>query len=235
MRLNVQAVLDTPEEKEHLKRSAVKKRVLTLTAIAVVAIIARILIKDPPPPKAPAHHEKVRYLPGVIDNLTPAQKAKIDPLVLAELEAASSEFNEKKQREQYEAFAQKRAVEEWNKKLEDLKKIQKQLVVKYKVREYHSPTVAEKKELQKTILVRFKGGGYIKAQKAYAKKGNVNLEMDASMAAQFPQKMVSQITPDALNWQEPVPQGQVKLKPGHGMTIIVAKSIAGRITAKPEL
>jgi len=90
----------------------------------------------------------------------------------------------------------------------------------------------ERVDRSKKMLVRFKGGGYIKAEKTWKKNGQIIIQYDRTLIAGIPKDRVASVTMNAVTWKEPVPRGQVRLKPARGITITLSRESARRISIR---
>ncbi len=229
---------DTPEEIEQKNRQARAQRFRKLAIILVICVGARFLIKNPEQPKTPERrYDKVRYVPGMLDNLPKSAIDKMDPKLVAQIRKAETdarierlmgrgEFKgtykapdaplpnttgEEEQRQMQFAFAKRRNVN------------------------VHLKEMEEQADVRKTTLVRFKSGGIIRAEKAVAQTPGYEISVDRSMVARLPRQMVASVMENALDWKEPVPAGFVQLKPVKGITITISKETAKRITIQKSL
>jgi hypothetical protein len=209
----------------------------SLIVIAVVAAGARMLIKDPPPPKQVDRSQfKVRYVPGMLENLPKSALDKMDPKLLADIRKA--EMEARMAQDFNPTMYAKGAYKPSNVPLENQSALETQKQYAYSnARRNAKIRMTEPEEpvdTRRTTLVQFTSGGAIKAEKASAGRAGVDMDFGKTMQARVPQKMVARITPNSLEWKEPIPRGFVELKPARGITITVAKETARRITvSKP--
>lgn len=237
MKINV--IRETPEEREIRIRTQTKKRIAILASVCIVCVLARILIPKPPPPKAPDHTDKpFKALPGLLEKIPEATKAKMDPKIIAQLKKADEEAAKIKQGNIPDAIANKPYIppELPAENLEDKEKM-KEIIYQYakrqRIREITQE--AEAASSSKTMLVLFKRGGHVKAEKANTTPSYVSIEIDRNMAVQVPTNLVKSVTANAATWEEPVPRGEKRLKPAKGITIQVSAATAKRITVKKRI
>jgi hypothetical protein len=88
----------------------------------------------------------------------------------------------------------------------------------------------EQPDPSKTTVVLFKNGGHLKTQKSLVQGDTLDIRFDKTIRAQMPATLVHTIEENALNWQEPVPRGQVRIKPAKGITLTLGKDMAKRIS-----
>lgn len=214
------------------KNAAQRRRFLLVTC--VLAIGARFLIKDPPPQKTPDRSQKsVRYVPGMLEDLSPSAMAKMDPKILAQMKIAQAKY---KQEMQAAASAKGKIIyrptdaplanladEEEVRQTQFIYEKKKQLQIR-----------AAKKmnpiDLTKDMLVRFQSGGAIKAEKTKPLTRDLQIQVDRTILATLPNKMVSTVQSNAAKWKEPIPAGFVQIQPANGITITVSRETAKRIS-----
>ncbi len=228
-------IIDT---REYQKRVSTQKRIVFFSVLIVVSLIARFIVKDPEPIKKAVHtNVKVRYLPGMLDNMPVAQRSKLSPEQIAKFLEAD-ENAKKGLSKPAEALALnpfQPPIEMKIARAEEKPILPVAETPEPTKRPRFKPKVEEPRDLTKPMLVFFRSGGVIQVAKASREKDNVNIEVDRSMAAGFPGTMVKEINENAATWTEPVPSGHVKLKPARGITVIVQKEIASRISVRSDL
>jgi len=197
MQLNMGAFHDSPEERERLKRQATQKRLKILSVFVVVAVLARLFIKDPPPPK-PQPIKATRYLPGVLERMKPSQRARLSPDVLAKLQEADLEAKNKKEAS---TALVKRTYDDKDFLIAKLKEQEENLKLILPKTKYGLKKMIESektKDNTKPMLVLFRGGGYIEAKEAYpiGPKG-IHIEVDKSLTAEIPKGFLERMSNDA--------------------------------------
>ncbi len=236
IQLQLSAFQDSPEQREQNQRSAMRKRIILLVSALSLAIGARLIIKDPPPPKmVDRSKDEIRYVPGMLDALPASERVKLDPKVVAKM----MEVDENARRG-IKPFPQGTAIAglPTTYKPADPLFEEEQEAVQYKQnltynlqrRRKDKETVAEQVDTTKTMVVQFRNGGYIRAEKAAEHINQVRIWVNRSLTAQYPTEMVSTIRTNGLSWQEPIPVGFVKMKPAKGITITIRKDTAQRIS-----
>lgn len=237
IQLDITALQDSPEERELRRRNATRRRIMVLGSTLGLAVLARVLIKDPQPPAPPDYsQDEIRYIPGMLDSLPPSERDRLDPKIIArmiqtdenarrgqlpstetmlaqgEYQPAEPKFETDIEAEKYKdkvfAYAKRRRIE----------------------MEIEKAQMAQ--DLTKTMLVRFHGGGYVKAEKIGQRGHSTDIRIDKTISAQIPNQMILSVSANALTWKEPVPSGFVRLKPAKGITITVHKEIANRISVR---
>jgi hypothetical protein len=218
------------EEMEQNKRAATRKRIKILALVGVVCVIARLVIKNPPPPKPRDLTDvQVQYTPGLLESMPLSVKKKMDPIILAKLELAQKEY----ERGQITVpdRARYRPAEMPMQNKEDVEAYHQQVFIYEKRRQSIEVKKEQKmRDISKATLVQFSSGGYIKVERANQSQKGVHIEYDRSVLASLPKRMVSSINENALDWEAPVKNGFVRLKPARGITVTVAKNTAKRIT-----
>ncbi len=205
-------------------------------AITVLAIGARLLIKDPEPPRTPPRTAPIRIAPGVLQNLPQHVQDKLDPQVLAALRRADQDALEA--RETAVARSDYRPAETPLRNIEDEEAYRKEVFVSAKRRqlmERQKENVILARDLSKPMLVRFRRGGTIRAEQARMIKDKVEIFYDKTLLAGVPRRSVLSVTEEGLTWKEPVPIGFVKIKPAKGITVTVKQGTAKRITIKKSV
>jgi hypothetical protein len=226
------APLSFAEERDNRKQAATRKRVVILLVACGVVIVARFFIKDPPPPKPPDHANKpFKAMPGMLKNIPLTEQAKMNPEMLAKLREA--DLNALNKKPVGTALAQ--AYKPMEPALENLK--DKEMAEEFRYQYAKRRKISEQKhqeaealDLTKVMLVRLANGRYLKAERANTTTASVSIQMNRAIVANLPKKMVTSVSEDALSWVEPVPKGQVRLKPAKGITITVNENTSKRIT-----
>jgi hypothetical protein len=236
-------MMETPEERDLRRRANTFRRVKILSVVCLLTIVARIFIKPPPPRKSPLHNDKpFRAIPGVLNNLSERDKAKLDPVLIAKLkeadEKAITEFTQSK-----EALAKKqetyKAIQTAMVNVEDQQATKEQLFMFEQRRQKQLEARQERMEpvdTSKKMLVHFRRGGTVKAEQASYETDKVRIVVNRSLQARVPKSMVNTISENAVTWKEPIPTGYQEIKPAPGITMVVEKSIVKRITfQKPKI
>jgi hypothetical protein len=92
--------------------------------------------------------------------------------------------------------------------------------------------IIKQQDLTKPMLILFRRGGFVKAERSMPLPESYRISMDRSLTFTFPKKLVSLVSDNGKTWQEPIPKGQVRIKPAKGITVTVAKETAKRITIR---
>src|SRR5690349_9386264 len=93
MAMNVTLITESPEEREIRIRKTTLRRIRALAATFGVAILARIFVKNPPPPKTPDYgKDAVRFIPGMLDAIPASERARMDPKLLAKMQQMDNDF-----------------------------------------------------------------------------------------------------------------------------------------------
>lgn len=230
MGINPEYFQETPEEREIRKRATTGKRIRILVVVCIVAVGARIFIKNPEPPKPPDHSNKqVRVLPGMLENIPESARVHMNQQMLAKLQSAEQpkDIGLPAIKPQ-EAIAQYKPVEP---PPGTIVSPESTMSFQYaqRAKRIIEPEIPPE-EKTKTTVVAFASGGYLLVEQAVRVRNNVEIKVDASMIAGLPSHLVKSVKENAVGWQEPVPAGHVRLKPAKGITIVVEKSIGERIT-----
>lgn len=233
MAIDINEAVSVYEEREAQKRAATRKRTIRLIVICVVIGIVRLVVKDPPPPKR-AEHARVPGVarPGMLDRIPLAEQAKMDPKILAQLREADTKARTPGLKSAEEIVRGPYVPTEAPP--EDVR--EKQLDQEYAYQYVRRQKIVEEKkqvesvDVTKPTLVRFKHGRFVKARRARDVSPYMAIELDRTIVASLPKKIILSVTDDALTWKEPVEKGKVRLKPAKGITITVNKNIAQRIT-----
>lgn len=236
IQLQLSAFQDSPEQREQKRRAALRKRLLILGSSLLVAVLARLMIKNPPPPKqVDRSRDEIRYVPGMLDALPASERVKLDPKVVAKM----MEVDENARRGIKMAPAQTEVAQTGTtyKPTEPLFQDERE-AVQYKEnlaynlqrRRKLKETVTEQVDTSKVMVVQFRKGGYIRAEKAAEHINQVEIRVNRALLARYPNRLVSGIKANGLSWEEPVPAGFVKLKPAKGITATLRKNTAERIS-----
>jgi hypothetical protein len=227
----------TPEDREIAKRAATRRRTMVLGVITLIAIVIRVAVKNPPPPKSPDHAgEPFRALPGMLQNIPESERAKLSPDLLAKMQEADLKARTGRDApatalahvpatSEYRPAAAPVDIRTEEQKLTDTKF---KYASRRKTVELQEPISQE--DFGKDKLVVFSRGGYIRVESAERAQGFVDIRLDRTSHALVPQKIVRSISTISLPWTEPVPAGQVKLKPARGITITIDRASAKRIS-----
>src|SRR5258708_5125412 len=86
---------ETPEELEIRRRQSTMQRIRALSIVTVLCIVARLLIKNPPPRKEPDRSKRtIHYVPGMIEDIPLDRLKKMDPKLVAAMRAAEAKYKE---------------------------------------------------------------------------------------------------------------------------------------------
>lgn len=237
IQLQLSAFQDSPEQREQKQRSALRKRVIMLVSTLSIAVGVRLVIKDPPPPQmVDRSKDEIRYIPGMLDALPASERVKLDPKVVAKM----LEVDEQARRgikPLPQSIASAGTTSTTYKPTDPLFEDERE-AIQYKEnlaynlqhRRKHKVVVPERVDTTKTMVVQFRNGGYIRAEKALETVNLVQIRINRSLTAQVPTNMVSSIRTNGLNWEEPIPAGFVKMKPAKGISITLRKDTAKRIS-----
>lgn len=231
---------DSPEELEIRRRQKTAKRLRLLTVICIVTIGARFLIKDPAPPKAPDRSKRtVRYVPGMLDDLPASTINRMDPTLVAQMRIAEAKYKQERSINEYPGFAkgpyQPTDVPITNPAEEEEIKQMQFVYEKKKKNLLRAAQTNQPVDLTKTMLIRFRSGGFIKAENTMPSQQNLKIQVDRTLFATLPHQMVRSVEANAAKWQAPIPKGFVELKPSKGITITVHRETAKRITVQQSI
>jgi len=218
------------EEIARQKIAKAKKRFVILFVLLVITAGARLIVKNPPKPKLADHSkESFRALPGVLENLPVAEQMKLSPQKIAAYrEADLREIAKRMPKTEMAPYIPAEApMENIQDKVEYERLLAKFEEKRRKMEDEHKTL---SRDLSKDTLVMFKAGGYIKAEGAAKNENSVEIEYNKNFHAKLPGTLVKTIKENAVDWEEPVPNGFVKLHPAKGITVVVAKNISPRIT-----
>lgn len=239
MGIQIASMLETPEEAEIRRRKSAARRIKILMSIIVLAGGARFLIKDPvrkPPPDYTKRNIKI--VPGMLDAMPQATKDKLGPQMLAKMAAADEQARREKLAAPQVAAADKslyRVADPIDQNDADAKIIEEKTFAMTQRRRIDSQreTVQERmEETRQVTLVKFSSGGHIFAERAERRPTQTEIRIDKTMEAGLPNRWVAVIQKDAADWKEPVPAGRVRLKPAKGITVILDRGSASRVTVK---
>jgi hypothetical protein len=226
---------ETPEQREIRRRKNTVRRVRVMVAIFAVAVLARVFIKNPPPPKTPDYsHYKVRYVPGMLEAIPAAQRSQMDPKLLAMMVRADEEARHGLAAQQTAGSFVKKTYEAAEAPLASESRVEaeKQFVYAYTKRrqeKIHEMEQEERRETTKTTVVQFTGGGYLHVEQASESGRVYEIKFDRTMLATVPSHMVQRVRPNAVDWSPPLGRNEVELKPARGITIVLQRQLAARI------
>lgn len=229
---------ETPEEAEARRRAATARRIKILVFLSVGVVVARTFISDPKR-KAPIDYTKsrqIKIVPGMLDTMPAASRAALDPQVVSKMvladEMARRGVTTLDSAPPLPTGTYKVADAPLEKDLEaDLYKEQvfayarKRRIETERQRRDEQPV-----DLGNSTLVQFRSGGYVLAEAAQQRPDETYIRMSKTVEADFPSHWVSSIRKNVQGWQEPVPPGQVRLKPAKGITVIMHRDTAARVT-----
>jgi hypothetical protein len=231
---------ENPEQREIRRRQQTKRRIRAMTVIFGLSIATRVFIKNPPPPKTPDYSKyKVRYVPGMLDAIPAAERAKMDPKVLARIQQADDEARNKRAGTPTPVYAAAKGPYKATEvpiasQTQEEKELQFEYV--YAKQRQAKAQQLERQEIHdttKSTVVEFAGGGYIFAERA-ARDGRVcKIKLDRNTIAAVPSTLVKSLRTDAAGWTPPLAKGEVMLKPARGITIVLQRQVANRITIPP--
>lgn len=215
------------EEQQAQQRAQARARARNLVITLSVLLVARLLIKNPKPPKTPDHsNAPIEIVPGMLDTIPLSALSKMDPRLIEKMKKVDYEAKHPKVPAGFYIPADEVVSNE-------AAAVVRQEFVIHENRQRRikkEREEMEKPDPSKTVVVLFKSGGHIKTQKSDIAGDTLDIRLDKTMRAQLPAKLVNAIQENALNWQEPVPNGDVRIKPAKGITITLGKEIAKRIS-----
>lgn len=215
---------ESPEERELKKRISTARRIKILGAICLLTVVAKFFIKGPPPPKAPDHsNSATRISSAFLDTVPVTDRSRIAPEILAKLEAAKTES----QVASANALPAKYMPPEPPVPLEH-KEPAYQLAKKKTPKK--SPPATEETDVSKRTLVLLRDGRYFRARSADRVGDEVRIVLDGAIHLSLPRRLILSISDNAMTWREPIPLSYVQLHPAPGMTVILRKTTAKRIT-----
>jgi len=223
------------QEREAQKVAAQRKRIVIMGILLVGVVAARFAIKDPPPPKQADHSQTpFRAIPGLLNRLPESERNKLTPYQIAMLKEADAQATSKPSPTTMLAATPYKPEEAPREILApETEKVSRFEYTKQKIVRSQYPT-PEMVDLTKDTVVLFRAGGYVKVREATRVDGHVKIDIDPSMRAEVPKTIVRTILPKGLNWKQSPPPGMVELKPAKGITIVVSKHAAKRITIRGE-
>jgi len=231
-------IQETYEEKQQRKQRESRQRIRALVAVCVVSVIARLVIKDPAKQVAELHPEaQVKILPGMLASLPASERARLDPKVVAQLMLADEQAKEKKiapaKPEQFAGGAYKpaQAPEDTDTLGERAKQMQYAYAKRQRSIDEEKAKMETKIEAVNKTLIQFSNGRSLRVLRAQRDANDTTIRM-AGLSATLPNRLIRSVTDNAEAWQEPVPAGKVVIKPARGITIVVDKETARRITVK---
>ncbi len=224
--------------KEELKKSsATQKRIRNLAIIFVLVIAARVYFKNPPPVQKPVRSKaQGKILPGMLSRMPASERAKLSPDLLAKFQEVDrnaargmvtppQEYLVKNTPKPIEAQSQSQPTS-------DLQIAKSDFI--YEAQTSNIPKISEPVYIDqsKQMLILFRNGRHVKAQRATHREGQYQIEIDRSIAAKLPSTMIASLSSNAATWKEPLPSNYVELKPAPGITIRVQKNTAERISVQ---
>jgi len=229
---------DTAAEKQEIKKQqrAVKKRLIRLGVIVIICIGVRIYKKDPPKFVAPDHSNKQTvYLPGILETMPEAEKANLPAAELAKYQEADRLVQEDTTLgtgwEPIE-YVREEAPSEISPELEAYRdRLFKYAKKRRKTEILREQMLIEEKFVKKELIL-FKRSGYITAGSTFRKKKELHIRINNSMRMVYPLHLVRTVFSDSREWEEPIPKGFVKVKPAKGVTMVVKKRTATRLSKR---
>jgi hypothetical protein len=235
-----QSPSETPEQAEARRRAATARRIKVLIGLSVLVLGARFIVRDPKK-RAPVDYTKMQTLkivPGMLDTLPAATRAQLDPqivakMVLADEMARRGEYGKPAEDTKTAAVPYKPMDAPAEADLEA--ETYKEQIFAYARRrriitEQQRRIEQQALDLSNSTLVQFRSGGYLLAETAQKGSADTYIRMSKAVRAEIPNRWVSSIQNDARGWEEPVPAGQVRLTPAKGITVILHRDTASRIT-----
>lgn len=215
------------DDPEAQKRAATQRRFRALAIVLMLTVGARIIFRNPPPPKSPDHRDRpFRAIPGILNSLPAAERSKLTPTQLALLQEADRNAAAGLNGNTATGIARNPNMPLEKERLADTRKF---AYSTHKEERWAPPAEVTNDNRQNTVVA-FRRGGFILAEDASRTKNSVEIRIDNTMLAKLPSKTVTQIFAKSPNWTEPIPLGHVMLKPAHGITIVVASRTAKRIS-----
>jgi len=224
--------------KEEERQATTKARLRNFSILLGMVILARFLIPDPEPPKAPDHSKRpFTAVPGMLQLLPQEEIDRMDPVWIAkmqqaDLNALDDGFTSTQDWETEQYSPVKAPLDEMATAQEQYK----EEIFRYLRKKQRRDILKKQEQVDRTkkMLVRFDSGGYIKAQKTWPKNGQIRIQINRGLIAGIPRNKIRSITKNALYWKAPIPKGHVQLKPAHGITIVVSNQTAKRISLKKK-
>ena len=232
---------ETPEEAETRRRAATSQRVKIFAVLVAGCVCARLLISDPQR-KAPIDYAKqrnIKIVPGMLDTMPAASRTALDPqvvskMVMADEQARRGEYGKPEVKEEIGHYQPADAPAAKDLEAEAYKEQLFSYARRRKVDLELQARAEKSRDISKSTLVRFSSGGYILAEAAQQHPDKTYIRLDQTIEADLPSHWVSSIRKDALDWQEPVPAGQVRLQPARGITVILHRDAASRVTVQKK-
>ena len=230
---------ETPEEAEARRRATTAFRIKVLIGVSVVVLGARFLIKDPER-KGPVDYSKVqvKIVPGMLDTMPASTRAQLDPklvakMVLVDEMARRGEYGKpdaKKESSTAGTYRPMDAPTEADVEAEAYKEQVFAYARRRRIEAERQARVEVGRDIRRTVLVRFASGGFVHAERAEKRASETFIRLDRTIEADLPNVLVASVKSDSLDWNEPVPAGQVKLTPARGITVILNRDTASRVT-----
>lgn len=235
------SMAETPEELEARRRAATARRIKIMAVLMVGVVIARIFVSDPKR-KAPIDYTRqrnIRVVPGMLDTLPAATRASLDPqvvnqMVMADELARRGEFGKPQVPEVVGHYQPANAPTEKDLEAEAYKEQLFAYARRRKIDLERRAEAEKSKDVSKATLVQFTSGGYILAEAAKQRPDETYIRLDHTIEANVPSGWVTSIRKDALDWKEPVPAGLVRLQPAKGITVILHRDAASRVTIQKK-
>jgi hypothetical protein len=225
---------ESVEQIEARKRRETAQRVKTLSIVAAVALVARLAIKDPPKPPPPDHSNvPIKILPGMLEALPASERAKLDPSIVAKMMEADAkariEKEAKTNAQQSEVAYRPLPVSDDANRLRE-EKLQElySYAKRQRSEDLERQRLKEEQESIYKMVVQFRDGGYLKVLDAREEMAGITVRIPG-IAITVPREMVVSVVAVA-DWKEPVPTGKVRLQPARGITIVIDKGAAQRIS-----
>jgi hypothetical protein len=227
---------ETPEEREIRVRRNTAKRVRFIVAILGVSIVARIFVKNPPPPQAVQYSaSEVRFVPGMLDAIPASERNKMDPRMLARMQQLDDEARRGAKPSPPASAVAETPYKASETPLASEAEAEKTRQFAYSYAKKRQEVLMAMEEIQvrntsKTTLVQFTRGGYLHVEQAIKTPRNCEIRFDRTLVANLPSKMVQDVTADAAAWTPPLSSREVELKPARGITIILERQLARHVT-----
>lgn len=244
--MGVEGLSPIPDEREYQKKDATKKRIVVLAVVFVVSLGAKFAIKPPPPPKAPDHSARpFRAIPGVLKNLSDADRNKLTPQQIAMLEEADRNVLLRKSGETAiaqipshtpaSAAVKPTAISGTIQTVpQTTSTASSPFLYKTAEKDRWVPPTPSKQDLTADTVVLFNRGGHLLAQDAERVNGSVGVTLNKTMFAKFSKSSIRQVIHTDGSWKSPIPKGFIELKPAKGITILVSRQTGRRITIKKD-
>lgn len=201
MHLDLAAFADSDAELN--KKIAYRKKLKMLSIVLVLAVVARIFIKNPPPPQPVVYtNQNFRALPGVLKNLSEADKQKFTPQQLAMMEEADRKAAMVKTTAGINLTGDKKIVAKGT--VQSASAGFKTKIPEVKSWKLPEAQAATAKSAPKTTVF-FSRGGIIQAESVTRKNAIVTIRLNSSMVFQIPATSVSKIMEKSETWEAPIP------------------------------